>query len=183
MISTGDLLIAPPKMQDIRFSKAVLLVTDHGPQGTRAVCINKDSHTMVNDILDNLDKSLYPDQRLFWGGPMASSTLWMLHDHSWKTENTIFVNEEWALTSNHDMLDQINLGNGPKHKRFMLGISSWAPGQLEMEIEGELPWNRDSSWILAKAPSPEELFSLASSDLWIYSCELSAQQAVKDWIN
>jgi putative transcriptional regulator len=169
-------------MQDSRFANSVLLITSNDLEGTRAICLNKDVGATVNGILKHVDKSLIKDQKVFWGGPVAGSTLWMLHDHGWKIDASVLINDQWLLTSTYDMLDHVNEGHGPRHKRFFLGVSSWAPGQLDMEIEGETPWNKDSSWLIATAPPPEEIFALAPSDLWLWSCELSAQQTVKDWI-
>lgn len=182
MIHPGDLLIAPPKMADSRFFHAVILITQVGLQGTQGLCLNRDSGITVNQALSSLSKKISPDQKLFWGGPVSSSTLWMLHDNQWSCDNTTVITDQWRVSSSNNMFETIENDGGPQHSRFMLGISSWAPGQLEMEIEGERPWNRDSSWLIARAPEPSEILSLVPSDIWFYACDLSAQQTVKDWI-
>jgi putative transcriptional regulator len=182
MIHAGDLLIAPPKMSDPRFFHSVILITQANLRGVQGLCLNRDSGITVNRALAALPKKITPDEKLFWGGPVGSSTLWLLHDSEWSCDNTNIITDQWRVSSSNNMFEQIAQQGGPNHARFMLGISSWAPGQLEMEIEGSQPWNRDSSWLIARAPEPKEILSLVPSDVWLYACDLSAQQTVKDWI-
>lgn len=182
MIHPGDLLIAPPKMADPRFFNTVILITEVGLNGTKGLCVNKDSGITVNKLLEDTGRYVEPDQKLFWGGPVGNSTLWLLHDKGWRCGNTKVITDQWSMSSSNNMFTDIKDTGGPESGRFILGHSSWAPGQLEMEIEGEQPWDRNSSWLLARCPDPQEVFSLAPSDVWYWACDISAQQTVKDWI-
>lgn len=178
----GDLLIAPPGMIDPRFQKTVLMITHSSNNGTHAICLNKQSRHTVNDLITPIGQALEPDQPLFWGGPMATSTLWMLHDIDWSCDNTTAVNDQWSISSSMKMFQQIDNTAGPYIARFYLGLASWAPGQLELELEGDVPFTKESSWLVAKSTGPEELFSVDPDDLWNWACELSGQQAVSRWL-
>lgn len=182
MFKTGDLLIAPPGMIDPRFRKTVLMITHVSQNGTHAVCLNRQGNHSVNELIKPLGQELDPDQPLFWGGPMANSTLWMLHDNGWQCDNTIPVNEHWSVSSSMKMFQQIDNTAGPHLARFYLGLATWGPGQLEMELEGDIPFTKESSWLVAESTSPEEMFSVEPSDLWNWACELSGQQAVGRWL-
>lgn len=178
----GDLLIAPPGMLDPRFRKTVLIITYDGLHGTQALCLNRDTDLTVNNIIEPMGRALDPDQPLYWGGPVASTTLWMLHDRGWSTDNTLEINNSWSVTSSTRMFNDLENSAGPHRARFCLGLSSWAPGQLEAEIDGSKPWHPESSWLIAHCPPPDILFKVDPDDMWEWACELSAQQAVASWI-
>lgn len=178
----GDLLIAPPAMQDPRFRNSVLLITQDTNQGTQALCINKPAGHMINDIIQALDLQLEEDRPMFWGGPMGLNTVWMLHEAGWTADNTMPINDRWSMTSSMNMFNEVAQGNSPKWYRVMIGLSTWAPGQLEMELEGQGPFNIESSWLVAEAPGPEELFTQPPRDLWRNSCDLAGSQAVSHWL-
>ncbi len=178
----GELLIAPPGMIDPRFRKAVLLITYDGLHGTQALCLNKETSTSVNTLIKPLGRELDPDQPLFWGGPVATTTLWMLHDKGWECDNTLEVNDDWAVSSSTSMFAELGNTGGPHRARFYLGLANWAPGQLEMELSGDQPFQPESSWLTADAPHPDVLFNVEPTDLWNWACELSGTQAVSRWL-
>lgn len=178
----GDLLIAPPAIPDHRFSECVLLITQESNMGTQALCLNKSSGHTVNEVIEPLGLELVKDLVLYWGGPVGLNTVWMLHSSEWAHENTQAINEHWSMTSNMQMFHEYLAGNRPRYCRFMIGHSAWAPAQLDMELQGEGPWSRDSSWLVAQSPSPKEMYSLGPSQLWHMSCGLAGNQAVSSWL-
>lgn len=180
--SVGDLLIAPPGIQDPRFSESVLLITQTSVLGTQAICLNRSSGHTVNEIIKPLNLELEEDLVLYWGGPVMNNTVWMLHSTDWAMDNTQPVNNEWSITSNMSMFDRVLDNNRPLWMRFMIGIASWGPGQLEMELEGRGPWDHNSSWLVAHSPNPQRLFTLPPARLWRHCCELSGHQAIDNWL-
>jgi putative AlgH/UPF0301 family transcriptional regulator len=70
----------------------------------------------------------------------------------------------------------------PFFNRFYVGLASWSAGQLELELEGDKPWTKASSWLVAQAPGPEEVFDIPVDDIWTWACELSAEQTVRNWM-
>ena len=178
----GDLLISPPAMADPRFKQTVILLTQDTNQGSQGLCINRPSGHTVNEIIKPIEISLEQDIPLYWGGPVGVNTVWMLHDPAWTADNTLRIGTHWSMTSSMNMFHKIVDGDRPKWFRVMIGLSSWAPGQLEMEMGGEGPWTIDSSWIVARAPGPEDLFTIPPRDLWNHCCELAGTQAVNTWL-
>lgn len=184
ILESGDLLIAPPKMPDPRFRKTVLMMTHEHEVGTIALCVNKPTPHTLQDLVKELeiDIDISLNFPLYWGGPVSHGTVWMLHSSEWRTEDTITISTDWAMTSNEEMFHCLADGDCPINFRMMFGYCSWAPGQLEAEMRGIPPWHHQSSWLVAKNPGPEWLLEQPEELLWERSTELCAHQAVASWI-
>jgi putative transcriptional regulator len=169
-------------MTDGRFSKTVLLVTHHNHTGTFALCLNrptKHSSKALSQEL-KLDKEL-PFQ-MHWGGPVQPSSVWMIHDHTWENEHTLYVDKKWRITSNESMFYHMADGDAPRYFRLCYGFSSWAGGQLEMELSGSGPFTKSNSWLIVKKSDPEWIFETAIDELWDKATELSGQEAISNWL-
>jgi putative transcriptional regulator len=180
--NTGNLLIAPPKMSDRRFNQSVILLTHHFNSGSFGVCMNKPTPYTLSDIATELELDSLPHFPLYWGGPVTQSSIWMLHCPDWSTTNTINVNDQWSLTSHQSMFHHIADGDAPRYFRFMHGYCSWAPGQLQAEVEGNPPWTSKSSWLVAEDPGAEWLLECPEENLWEHATDLCSSQAVKNWL-
>lgn len=184
-LDSSDLLIAPPKMPDLRFRKSVLMLTHEHEQGMTGLCLNKPTPHTLQDIAREIGLDLDPHMNfpLYWGGPVSHTTVWMLHSSEWSIDETLELNSQWSMTSNIKMFAHISDGDIPRHMRLMFGYCSWAPGQLEAELLGSPPWHHSSSWLVAKNPGPEWLFETDPDDLWIQATDLAGHQAVNSWLS
>jgi len=182
-IGAGDLLIAPPNMLDPRFRGSVLLLTHHDPDLSMGLCLNKQTEHTLSSILEPINLDLDRDPEIFWGGPVAQNTVWMLHDIGWRIENTVKVNDDWAVTSHHHMFHMMNQGNWPDRYRIMIGHAGWAPGQLENELAGNDPWDHDHSWLIASDPDPDWLIGCEPNQMWSMACSFAGQRAVETWMS
>lgn len=182
IISPGTLLIAPPGIPDKRFKNSVMMMshTHHG--NSIALCINKPTEYNLRDILIDSGIPSELDFPLYWGGPINSTTIWMLHSSEWAVEHTMPISKHWGVTSNISMFYHLADGDYPKEFRIMFGHCSWAPGQLKAELRGLPPWNPNHSWLTANEPEPEWLFENPVEDLWELTAELSSHQAVASWL-
>ena len=182
MPSSSDLLIAPPGMPDPRFRNTVLMLTHDHHGGSFALCVNRPTSHTLQDVLEDTGIETQLNFPIYWGGPVSSGTVWMLHSAEWDCEHTIAINDEWAMTSNVSMFHNLADGDCPRHFRIMFGYCSWSADQLRAEIEGMPPWNHKQSWLTAKNPGPEWLFDSAVDELWQEATQLSSHQAVNSWI-
>jgi putative transcriptional regulator len=182
MPNSTDLLIAPPAIPDKRFHKAVLMLTHDTEQGSFALCVNKPTNHTLNDILEENQIDANLNFPLYWGGPVSSTTVWMLHSSEWATDHTVSINDDWSMTSNIDMFYSLADGDCPQHFRLMIGYCSWANRQLAAELKGMPPWNHNHSWLVAENPGPEWLFDSAVEELWMETTQLSSNQAVDSWL-
>jgi putative transcriptional regulator len=182
-IGEGDLLIAPPNMLDPRFSNTVILISRHDPDSSLGLCLNKPTEHNLSDVLKFMDLDLDRDPVVYWGGPVAQSTLWMLHDSSWRVENTMDIDDQWSMTSHHEMFNFISQNCWPDRYRLFLGHAGWAPGQLEGELLGYEPWNPNHSWLIAHDPEPDWLLGCDPKEMWSMACSFCSQQTVDGWMS
>ena len=179
-----DLLIAPPNMPDPRFRDSVLMLTHCDGAGAHGLCVNRPSGWNLREILQDSDCDIdcLPPVPVYWGGPVNSHSLWMLHSTDWQCDHSIELSESWAVTSHARMLDQLTEDSGPRWSRFMLGHAGWASGQLQAELEGGQGWSQSQSWLTAENLGPAWLLDQAVEDLWSSVITVSCHQAVDSWL-
>ena len=179
----GDLLIAPPGMIDQRFQDSVVMLTHTMRRGRFALCLNKATDYTLQDIVDEVGLDISLNFPLYWGGPMSPGTVWMLHDSEWELgDHTEQINDEWSMTSNIKMFEAMAQGDYPQHFRMMFGYCSWAPGQLEAELDGLSSGGKKNSWLVASNPGPEWIYETEVDDLWTASTAICGAQAVASWL-
>lgn len=181
--ANGSLIIAPPGMIDGRFARTVNLITNHNQEGTFALCVNRPTPHTLEDLAKELRLDLqnlrFP---LYWGGPIQKGSIWMLHTPEWENEHTMYVNQHWRVTSHESMFHCLADGDAPRWFRICYGLSQWAPGQLKMELDGQPPFTRSSSWLIADNTKPAKIFDIDPSELWDHSISISAKQSVNNWL-
>jgi len=142
-------LIATEKMTDNRFSKTVIVMLKSDENGAWGLAINKRLGTMPIALL--IDPSLNTSEErkelfklnvpIFWGGPVDSKEIFVLHSNEYKSESTIKY-QNISISQDYEILLDIAKNKGPKKSLVILGYSGWGKGQLEGEME------RDH-WILS----------------------------------
>src|SRR5215468_217993 len=58
--ATGKLLISEPFMMDSYFQRSVVLLTEHGNEGTIGFILNKQTNVLVCDVLNGFPESDIP---------------------------------------------------------------------------------------------------------------------------
>lgn len=179
-LNPTSLLISPPNIPDTRFNNSVLFLLSDNDSGSLALCLNRPLDISLSDMSKKISVNVnFP---VYWGGPMNPDTIWMLHDSDWSLDSTLDVNDEFALTSDIEMIDAMVEGHCPRYFRLFSGFASWYPGQLEAEVEGLGPWDKRHSWLLAESPNIEWVMECPEDELWSRAAMLSAQQAVDNWL-
>ncbi len=181
-LKQGDCIIAPPKMKDSRFNKSLIMMTrlsDHGSQG---FVLNRPTEHGVNTLIEDTGLTLDINYPLYWGGPVNVNTVWMLHDRSWSLEQTMPINDDWAMTSHRNMFDALKMGHTPLRFRILYGFAAWGMDQLENEIQGEYPWSRDSSWLILRDPDPHWICDRDEEEQWTDAITFASNQTVSSWL-
>jgi len=183
-LNTTDLLIAPPNIPDPRFRDTVLMLTHYDSDGAHGLCVNRELGHTLPEILSrsNIDLTGLPPIPLYWGGPMGSQSIWMLHSPDWVCSETVMITSAWAMTSSEEMFHCLLAGDMPRNFRLLLGYAAWAPGQLDKELEGQGSWRQEHSWLTAQNLGPEWLFEQPVDELWSNVVTLSCHQAVDSWL-
>ena len=143
----GQFLVAMPGMPDERFARSVIYMCAHSQEGAMGLIINQPaSEVSFADLLVQLkivaadDTIRLPRKaesvRVLKGGPVETERGFVLHSSDYFVGNaTLPINSDICLTATLDILRAIAGGSGPKSAVLALGYASWAPGQLDKEIQ------------------------------------------------
>lgn len=151
----GKLLVASPALGDPNFSRSVVLITEHGPDGAMGIVLNRPAETEVVEVLPELAE-IAVEEPVFVGGPVQPDSLVVLGEFSDPGKAAWIVVADVGLVSASTDLDE--LPAAVRRGRVYAGFSGWGPGQLEEELEEE-------SWIV-EPPLPLELFPEDPAALW-----------------
>jgi putative transcriptional regulator len=133
----GQLLLAMPGIGDARFEHAVIALCVHGAEGALGIGIGQIVPRLrLHQLLEQLEiePGVAPDAQIHLGGPVDPQRGFVLHSNDWAGEDTVAVNETFALTSTLDVLRAIAGGDGPKRWLIALGYAGWGDGQLDGEL-------------------------------------------------
>jgi putative transcriptional regulator len=154
------LLLAMPQLADPNFSRAVVLMIEHGDQGSFGLVINHPSPIKASELLDSLEMIWRgEDSAVVWaGGPVSPSTGWVLHEPVGGTQpGTIEITSTISLSTSPDRLRAI-ANQPPRNVRLLLGYSGWGPGQLAQEMAR-------GAW-LHTAADPRLVFETPPDEIW-----------------
>ena len=156
----GHLLIATPSLVSEPFAQSVVLVCAHSlDEGAMGLVINKPAlGPGFDELMVQLGVEPAPPRRrieLCAGGPMDPSRGFVLHSAEWSGEGSLTIDEALSLTASLDVLRALAAGEGPARAILALGHASWAPGQLEREME-------ENAWV--SAPGSEAIVFEGSHD-------------------
>jgi len=157
------LLLAMPQLADPNFSRAVVLMIEHGDHGSFGLVINHPSPIKATELLESLEMSWHgADSAVVWaGGPVQPSTGWVLHEPVDVAQagvgGTIEITSSISLSTSPDRLRAI-ASQPPRKIRLLLGYSGWAPGQLANEMSR-------GAW-LHTAADPNLVFDTPPGEIW-----------------
>jgi len=156
-------LVAAPALRCPVFNHTVVLLVDHGDDGSFGFVVNKPAEVQLASVLSELDLSddLAPDVPVMLGGPVSQETGWVVFERAGlraKLEEILDIELGVSLSASVKMLEAFALGQGPSRALLLLGYAGWGPGQLEDEM-------REGSWFPADV-DPKLLFDLAPEERW-----------------
>ncbi len=157
------LLLAMPQLADPNFSRAVVLMIEHGEQGSFGLVINHPSPIKASELLESLEMRWRgEDTAVVWaGGPVSPSTGWVLHEPVGGAQpgqgGTIEITSTISLSTSPDRLRAI-ANQPPRNVRLLLGYSGWGPGQLAVEMAR-------GAWLHTDA-DPRLVFETPADEIW-----------------
>ena len=182
MSRVGKLLVAHPNLPETDwFRKTVVYIYSDTHEHTLGITLNVETSTTINRLC--YDKGIiYPDShtRVNKGGPVSESAILMLHSDDWIGNNTISAGPGYRLSSDNNMLERLSLGDEPAYWRMCLGLSAWAPGQLDLEIAGEFPYSKSNSWLICDA-NDDIIFNYNGDEQWRAAVDLCSQQIINNY--
>lgn len=140
----GEFLVAMPTLLDPNFRRTVVLLCEHGPEGSMGIVLNRPTEVEVSTLVDEFP-ILTETGIVYSGGPVAKNAMLILcrgedADMGHVITEGIFLAKDLEIFKNQqEFLPHWD-------PRCYLGYAGWAPGQLDNEM-------KSGSWILASANS------------------------------
>lgn len=159
----GSLLLSHPELftrSQQYFHQAVILLLDHGPQGSYGVMLNRPTQYQLRQVASSVQQLLehFGDNKLYMGGDVGPTALIVI-THNSNVAGADMVANGLYLVRIEDAAKAVASGSAsPSDFKFFAQYAGWAPGQLEGECKRGV-------WFCA-ASSPAVVFNeeLAKSD-------------------
>jgi len=157
------LLVAMPQLLDPNFRRSVVLMVEHGSDGSLGLIVNRPGPLLLTALLEHLEAPWGgdPDATVGVGGPVMAGSGWLLHEPIADLEpgssGTVLAAPGIVLTTSEDTIRRV-AERPPTRTMLLLGYAGWESGQLESELE-------TGSWLHAEA-TPELVFDVAAPDMW-----------------
>ena len=153
----GMLLVAREDLVDPRFHQTVVLLLQHGPEGTAGLIINRPTRLGLAETLPELPA--LAAETLSYGGPVAPRVIMALVN---TTENPPEPAQQLLdavyLTGPEPLADWLEEGRPDAAYRVFAGYAGWAPEQLVGELAR-------GDWQVLKA-TEQLLFTADPGNLW-----------------
>ena len=134
-VKKGVLLVASPSLEDPNFRQAVVLIVEHGPEGTLGLILNRSTKVLLSEALPDLTVLKGTSYRLFAGGPVEPSRLLLLFRLKEPPADARLVFDGVYVGGTPKVLERIITQAKPTETfRAFAGFAGWAPGQLEAEM-------------------------------------------------
>jgi putative transcriptional regulator len=151
------LLIATPPLADPNFDRTVILVLEHGAEGSLGLVLNRPGPVTVDEVLPDWSAYASEPAHVFLGGPVAPDAVIALARRGGEAR------EGWIpllddLGTVDVGLDPTEVANDVRALRVFLGYAGWAPQQLEDELQ-------HGAWFAVDA-LPSDPFASEPSALW-----------------
>lgn len=131
----GVLLVAHPLMDDPNFRRTVVLLIEHGPQGTVGFILNRPSDIPLSQALPDLPAIKETGHPLFIGGPVSPTRMTMLVRLTEPLPDVRRVFDGIYVGGSLELLERLVTQPKPTEAfRVFAGTAGWAPGQLTFEL-------------------------------------------------
>src|SRR5690606_15901858 len=133
-LKPGTLLIAPPMMHDPNFRRTVVLLCEHGPEGSFGLILNRPLAISLHEVMRSVARR---ETSVSMGGPVQPDTLHFIHCHGDLIPQTIPLLDGIYWGGDFELLKVLieTDQTSPRDLRFFLGYAGWAADQLQGEID------------------------------------------------
>lgn len=155
---TGRLLISEPFMADPNFKRSVVLLTEHGADGSVGYILNQVGNLLLKDVIQDLWAA---DNQIYFGGPVAADTLHFIHRAYDKLQSGEEIGNGIYWGGNFETLKILINTNAIEENeiKFFMGYSGWDIAQLNREID-------QNAWMVSDIPDLDTIFGDDDEQLW-----------------
>ncbi len=155
--TTGRILISEPFLNDPNFKRTIILLAEHGEDGSVGFILNKPTGYNIHEVIEDFPRF---DAPIYYGGPVQLNTLQFIYKGEEIIDGSVEIIPGVYWGGSFDLLKAV-ISSGSVSAddfRFFLGYSGWSEGQIDEEIEL-------NSWIIAET-NAEDIFSKDADNLW-----------------
>lgn len=155
----GLFLVASRRLADPNFRATVILIVDHGAEGSRGLIINRPTDIPFAEALPEVESLKKLTDRIYVGGPVARYLVSLLVRADPPPEDTLQVFD--SVYFSHHLAALLHLLERPRAgvaMRAYVGHAGWKPGQLAAEIQR-------GDWHIATADAGA-IFNSAAEQVW-----------------
>lgn len=158
ILEKGKILIAEPSIiGDISFNRSIILLVEHGNNGSIGFILNKPMNLNISDLIPEIESNF----KIYNGGPVQQDNLYFIHKISDLIPESIMISEGLYWSGNFEyILKLIKKGEINKNDiRFFLGYSGWDSNQLNNELN-------NNTWILAENSHNKNIITAVDEVFW-----------------
>jgi putative transcriptional regulator len=160
--AAGRLLVASAVLTDPNFSRTVVLLLDHGTDGTLGLVLNRPTELTVARALPAWSSVAADPRLIFRGGPVATDAALALGVAAVPVEAGGSALGWRSVVGRIGLvdLDAVPESMDPALSglRVFVGHAGWAPGQLDCELAA-------GAWLVVDS-MPDDVFSTEPERLW-----------------
>jgi putative transcriptional regulator len=158
-LSAPVFLVAVPQLGDPNFTRGVVLVLEHGDEGSMGLVINRTSNLLLDAFCASQNMQFKGDGSapIFQGGPVQTDRAFILHVSEHRGPETEQVLGSMHLSYSLESL-RLLADAPPRQLRVFLGYAGWGPGQLATEVTA-------GAWLLCP-PSEGLVFDSQPDQVW-----------------
>lgn len=171
--SGGCILVSQPSLSDRFFSRSVVMLAEHGPDGTFGFIVNKPARIKLSTISARFGSF---DTDLYLGGPVHVDNLFFVHSKGELVKDSLKIMDGVYWGGDIDEIRKLILAGGLTSNdiRFYAGYSGWEPLQLDKEM-------KENSWIVLEGQK-RYVFGTRPAGLW-KNIVLTLGEEYAPWIN
>lgn len=159
-VGKGVLLVASPSLDDPNFRQAVVLVVEHGSEGTLGLILNRSTNILLSEVLPDVTVLKGTTYRLFAGGPVEPTRVLLLFRVKEPPAEARSVFDGVYVGGTSEVLERIITQAKPTETfRVFAGSAGWAPGQLGYEMH-------QGAWAILP-PDSINIFDKDPATLWL----------------
>jgi len=158
-LSAPTFLIAVPQLGDPNFTRAVILILEHGEKGSMGLVLSRSTNLTMDSFCDSQGIEYCGDggEPVFVGGPVQTERAFILHSPGPRGPETEDVLDGVCISYSQESLRM--LSEQPTDQlRVFLGYAGWGPGQLAAELQ-------EGAWLIHEA-SADLVFAGQGRDPW-----------------
>lgn len=137
MLSPG-FVVAAPSLRDPNFARSVVLLVEHGAEGSIGFVVNRLAPVAFKDVAESIGVTAEIEMPVLVGGPV-SRTGWVVFDpteaDATLLEDAVRVHERIAVTASRKALEALGEPTTSTRRLLVVGYSGWGQGQLDGELE------------------------------------------------